>query len=542
MDAEEANAFQQKLNQWIANQGFWFQLRHSLSGGGNWSNTLYHLFGLAVRLVIALVVLVLVVGYFIVKRVDTEGFEEGLEASMAKYFQAEKVDVSVFSKSGGEASIHRVGGVGTSNSFFRSFEIKNLRFKMKLLDGVAGVWNLGTLDANSLDLEVRSGLSSQDEVEAAEKELFGLPAKIELGGLRSASTNISWGYYQRAFGNIANSQMTATRSAEGWRCVFKGGTFTQNWIRECPIEEMVVSISPKGVTIERGVLFVGDGRIEFQAVMVQGAELPAPSGTLKFVNVPVEKLLPRNARSYLAGSISGALTLGGSTNSSGGITLDGTLSIEEGDQLAIRDDFRVFEALSVADYYRTYKRVVFQTGRFHLSTGGGKLSVEGIDLQAENLMTVSGEFSVRRPTDDEIKERSFGTEPGMAVGANGFGRDFSSEGSSEGFSLKNAGKVSQEEEEPETKRVEGENTEFYDELAMVRKLREEDMNRALNLYFFDGKVDLIVAADAFERSAALKERFPVDPETQRTVIPVELKGGLSEIGVDLADEILDSIR
>ena len=542
METEESHSFQLRLNQWIASQGFWFQLRHSLSGGGNWSSTFFHLLGLALRVGLALLVLAAIGGIILVKRVDTSAFVSDVEVKMAKYFHAEKVDVSGFSRAGREGSIHRVGSIGTEASFFRSFDAKSLRFKMGLLDGLGREWDMGTVDANVLDLEIRSGLSSSEEVEKVVSEVFGRPENLVIQGLRVADARVTWGYYERAFGAIEGSQMSVIRNGENWRCTFKGGRFSQNWLRGFQIDELVVVLTREGLVVERGKLLAGDGSIIFQDVEVKGAEVPKPSGTLFLSHVPVSTLVPPNAAAVVDGTVSGELTLGGSTNSSEGITLDGEITLDGSDLLVVRDDFRVFEALSVVDYYRSYKRVEFDSGSFKVSTGGGELKVSNIDLKSGELMTADGSITVRRPTEAEI-ERLVGSSvgPSMSVGMNPIGGRSSQDGG-DMVSLRSAGKASQSGDGASEKEVEDEDTQFYDELSHERRLRRDAMMRARDLYFFSGDIRLGLPADAFERSESLSKEFPADEAVSKLYLTVPMEGGLNELGLDLAEKLIDALR
>ncbi len=540
MDADHANAFQQRLNQWIASQGFWFQLRHSLSGGGNWSSIFFHLLGLGARVGIGLILLLLVVGVVLVKRVDSTTFVDNLEEKLGVFFHTEETEISGFTRTGSEASIHRLGAVGGGASFFRSLEARNVRFRMGMLDGLVGTWDLEMLDANSIDVEIRSGLSSTEDVEAVVGQIFEMPAGVELQGIRVAQARLTWGYYERAFGGIEGSQLTMIRNGVNWRCTFKGGTFSQNWLRGLEIEELVVMVTPQGVKIERGKLLAGEGSAEFRDVEITGAELPRPTGSLVLTRFPLARLMPANAASMMEGRVSGELELGGSTNSSDGITLQGQLNLDGSDYLVLRDDFRVLEALSVVDYYRSYKRVEFDTGTFRLKTGGGTLEISDIDLSSKELMTVEGDLTVRRPTDEEIAKMIGPAGQAMAVGVNPMGDDFSA---ATNVSLKNAAKAANSDEEDRAEKgVADENIAFYEELDQERRLRREAMDRARGLYFFSGKVRLGIPGDAFERSEALSKRFPVDPATQRIPLDIPLEGGLNDLGTEVAGELLDALR
>ncbi|MGA0846635.1 MAG: hypothetical protein ACO3RV_08855, partial [Luteolibacter sp.] len=57
MDIPKNDNFNERLSQWIANQGFWFQARYSMSGRGVGGRAVFHLLRLGFRLLIFLILL-----------------------------------------------------------------------------------------------------------------------------------------------------------------------------------------------------------------------------------------------------------------------------------------------------------------------------------------------------------------------------------------------------------------------------------------------------------------------------------------------------
>lgn len=533
MEAQETQDFNQRLSQWIASQGFWFQLRHSLSSGGGWSVAIFHLLRMGFRVLLLLIVIGLGFGYFLVKRVESKSFLEGLEEGLSATIGAEQTEISGFKRIQGQAMVRRIGAKGGTDGFFESLEASHLTFNMGMLDGVTQTWDAGVVECNRLDVDLKAGASSADAADAAASKFFGRDPDFLLRGIEATTARISWGYFERAYGGIEGSQMVANRVGDGWRFAFKGGTFSQNWIRSFKIEELVVLCNPEsGLLVEKGELSSGEGRIKMRNVRATGGERPELSGTLVFTRVPLSSIIPAHVVTMVSGSVSGEFELGGSTNSAEGVTLDGRVQLDGRDVISIRSGFHLFEALDVVDVFNTYRRVDFDEGGFDLKTGTGVLEISGLDLAATGLMSIQGRVTIRRPEGDEI-ERMVGSGQGNPGMLSGLGAEKENELT---MTLRKAAEAEKKEGEEDT--VNDENEEFFTEMEVSRRLRREQMERARRAFLFDGGVRMMIPGDAFERSRVLRERFPVDQATGRIGIDVPLEGTLNQLTTTLAEEIL----
>ncbi|MCU0796488.1 MAG: hypothetical protein MUF31_11185 [Akkermansiaceae bacterium] len=540
MDIEESSDFNQRLSEWISSQGFWFQLRHSLSGGGGLSTALFHLLRLGMRLGIVLLIVGAGAAFWVSKQIDTQGFQDGLKEKLVDGLNAGEMEISGLARVQGKATVFRVGGTGTSDSVFDNMEIRNLRMNMGWLDGLTGVWEAGVAEANTVDIDLKAGFNSEESARAAGETLFGSPVNMDLRGLKADNTRLSWGYFERAYGGIEGSDMNMTRTGDGWRCSFKGGTFTQNWIRGFEIVELLVVLDASGVTVEKGKLRSGGGTIEFRNVKVTGAVTPKPSGSLVFSRVPVQSLIPSNAAEMVSGTISGEFELGGSTNNTEGVTFKGRVDLDGVDRIILRSGFRVFESLDVVDVFNSYKKLEFDSGGFDIASGNGQVLISGLDLKAGELVTVQGRVIVRKPDEEELV-REFGDLTGEAPGVTESSAAAEERKRLE-MSLRQAAEIERKEkeqaEQSPTAQQGDENVKFFDSLGEQRRLRRDAMDRARNLFLFNGGVRITVRSEAFDRSRALRERFPVDQATGRVALDVPLVGHLGQLGMAQAEEIL----
>jgi hypothetical protein len=531
MEADQTQSFNQKLSQWIASQGFWFQLRHSMSGGGGWAMTFNHLTRLAFKILIALLVAVAGFGIYLVKRVDSKSFIQSLDGGLAKGLSASEAKVLELHRSQGDAQIRRVGVEGGANSFFRSLDAGNIRFKMPLMAGISGTWRAGTLQAKRLDMEVKAGADSAEQAKLLGDALFRDWEGFDFSSVEVDEASIRWGYSQRTAGRIDKSRMIATRSPEGWRLVFNGGKFSQNWLKDLAIENMVVEVSRGGLNFKEGKFKCGsEGTVVFRDVAVTGGEKPQLSGRVEFAKIDLSSLLPEAATTLVEGRISGELAVSGSSNTVEGLHFEGDIKLAEGSVISLRERIELLKSLVLADRFNSYRKVDFTKGSFHIKTGGGAMKLTRIDLVAGDLMTMQGLLDVRYPTDAELSGPEGANVPGK------FALVFDPKATSEGgkgddMSLAKAGKAATSDSK---------GMEIFDRRAQERinsQLEQEEIIRRSQSLRCSGGVRITIPGDAFDRNLSLRETFPLDPGTGRIAMDVPLDGTLFELTRRQAEEI-----
>ncbi|MFC7335931.1 hypothetical protein ACFQY0_01975 [Haloferula chungangensis] len=538
MNIDNSQTFNDRLSQWIASQGFWFQLRYSMSSGSGWSVAVFHLVKLGARVLVLLLVVAVIFAFYLSKRIDSEGFKEKLSERFITEMSASDAEIVGFERVQGRAKIRRIGAEGTPSSFFQTLEAGNLSFKMGYLDGFSGDWDAGIIEGNWIDVQVKAGANSGEEASAAAESLFKRRRQFEVMGLDFSTARVTWGYDKRV-GEIEGSKLTANRVSEGWRFNFKGGRFTQNWIHDFQIEEIAMLCTPTELIIEKGILLADDGRVELKDVKIEGGELPQVSGRLVLTSVPIEKLVPENVLERVSGKISGELELSGSTNTTEGLSLQGPITLGERDSIQIRDEFPILEALDLVDNFNSYKRVVFEQGSFNLKTGGGEMVIAGMNLEARDFMSIEGRLEARYPTDEEIAKSIGENAASMLEQMDGEEKEAQRK---KDITLKRAGDAAKDDKSKENL---GENTQFFAGLASKRDeetIRRAAARRARTILNFEGGIRLTIPGDAFDRSRILRDRYPVDPATGRIGIDVRLSGSMPELTLPLAEEIVEDGR
>lgn len=532
MDTENTQDFNERLNQWAASQGFWFQLRYTVVGQGQSSVLVVHFLKLLMRVGLFALVVALGFGFYLWKRIDSPDFREGLVDSMRTTFAAKEVEIQGFDRDQGQAVIRRVGMTGGEESFFDTMVLTNARLNMGLTDGFMTDWRAGTIQIDECQLELRPGLNSEGAVAASLQTIFEGREGFDVQGFEVRSMNLSWGYFERAFGRISGSEVWIGRTADGWRMRFEGGRFSQNWLRDFEIQEMVVVLNRDGLVFDRAVLKAGDGTVNFREVKVSGGLRPELSGMLDLNRVPLKQLIPQNAQEMVSGTITGQFRLGGSINSVGGVEIEGDVFFDGIDHITLRNRLRLLDALDVIDPFRSYRKVVFNEGSFHLKTGGGRMEVSEIGLEADELMAMKGAFTIQRPKQ--------GADALLEGASDGSGSQVGSGGDSMKIDLSEAAKAAAENREKGLDSEVDDNTEkFFEALEQDREMRRMMIARPLEAYQFQGEVVLTLPSDVFDRSSQLLQRYPPDAASGEIEVRVPLAGKIDEITVDFSDQLLD---
>jgi hypothetical protein len=540
MESEQSQNFNERLSQWVSNQGFWFQLRYSLSGSGSKGTAMFHLIRMGFRVMVFLLLVVAGLWIYLVKRTEYGRFKEGFNDSIKTGLSASAIELRGFSRSQGELGISRVALQGDNRTFFTTLEARNIRCRMGMLDGLTGKWDTGIVSVSRLEMDLRAGADDAESARLLSEALFKKSNKVEIGTMEVADASLRWGYSERTRGSIENSTLRIQRLDNKLKLTLKGGTFSQNWLRGLEIVNMEISCDPQGMVFEKAELRKGAGTVDFSGLKVTGGERPVLEGALKIRKLGLEQMLPLAHQSFVEGSISGDFRITGSTNTTDGLGFSGMVTLDGRDTLTLRKRLHLLQALSDVDYVRNYHRVDFTEGSFRMKTLAGGMEISDLALKAADLFTLEGRMRVRLPTPEEMKAEM---ENAASVGGDSRFPHASEEsdnyqnGGDSDFTLRRAAQ--------EAKRVkEGTQQEAPDSLFSrlglgleIRRLEAQAAERISRTLRYEGLFRITLLPDAFERAPKLVEQFPVDPASGRIPMMVPIEGDLYELTLKQAEEI-----
>lgn len=540
MESEQSQNFNERLSQWVASQGFWFQLRYSLSGSGSKGTAMFHLLRIGFRLVVFLMLVAVGFWVYLVKRTDSEHFQDGLKESLKAGLTASDIELTGFSRRQGEMVMSSLALQGGNNTFFSALEARNIRCRMGLLDGISGKWDTGVISIARMDLDLRAGADDADSARQLSESLFRNYRDVLLSSIEVTDASVRWGYSDRTKGSISNSTLQVQRLDNSMKLHFRGGTFSQNWLRKLEIVNLVIICNPEGLVFEQAELRKGGGTVDFSGLQVTGGERPTLDGPMKLRKIDLEGVLPLAQRSFVEGTLSGDFRVSGSTNTSEGVSFEGQINLDGKDTISLRKRVHLMQALSDVDYVRNYHRVDFNEGSFQIKTSAGGMEISNLSLKAGDLLTLEGKMRVRLPTPEEAQAALISGEAednsSNFVHADDQSREEEEASDEADFSLRRAAQ--------EAQRVKDGKQEAPDSLSKklelgleLRRLEEQAADRVSRTLRYEGRFRITLPKDAFERAPKLVERFPVDTSSGRIPMMVPIEGNLYELTLKQAEEI-----
>jgi hypothetical protein len=542
MESEQSQNFNERLSQWVANQGFWFQLRYSMTGSGTAGTAMFHLLRMVFRLLVFVLIIAAGGWVYLEKTSDSKKAGDVLKDKIKAGLYASEIDMKGFSRAQGELSLNHLVCQGENNTFFTSLEARNIRCKMGLLDGITGSWDTGTIAISRLEMNVRAGADDEESAKMLSKAIFTNSEKVTINAVDVSDASLHWGYSERTRGSIENSVMKLQRQGEGWKMSFRGGKFSQNWLKDLDIVNLVISCDPEGLVFEKAELRSGQGTVDFAGLKVTGGERPTVEGMAKVRRLSLQDTLPSVVRNFVEGSISGDFKVSGSTNSAEGIGFDGQVTLDDQDVVTLRDRIYLLNALSGVDYVRNYHRVDFKEGAFHLKTSGGGLVLTDVTLKAGDLFTLEGNMRVRLPTPEETRDAA---EKGpSSSGASIFNVDDGTHDESGTRKLEDSDLTLRRAAVAAKKGGDGTpdgTPSLFDRMGVdldARQLEAQAAERLSRTLRYDGMFKISIPPDAFDTAPKLLAQYPVNPNTNRIQLAVPIQGSLyDEITLKQGEDI-----
>ena len=531
-DSEQWQNFNDRLSYWISKQGFWFQLRHSLPRTGQKGVFMVHFVNLALRFGLFLLITGIIYTY-VVKFTGEEKFKENLTKEFHKKFSVNEVEIGSVNRGRGKFNIARMGMIDEHNSFFRALELSNLVCDRDFFVDYGKTWKPGVVEITKVNLLLRAGADTDESAGKIGDVLFQDLGNFKPDAIHVLNMSLKWGYTELSSGSIEDSKMKAVPVSDGWRLSFRGGFFSQNWLKKLQIEELDVLITRKGIQFEKAVFSKNGGTLVLNQLEIEAGQRPLVSGQMKMKGLDISSMLPMVARAYVEGKISGDFNVSGSTNSTDGIGISGVVKLEEGDVITLRDKIPLLRALTVLDSDYAYHRVDFRLGSFQLEMLGKGLVISDAKLFADETMSLSGEMLVRKPNSDEELALDDGSEFfGKVIIDDQLSGDLN-------LSLPEAEEIINRNNK---KMQTNEDYSLFEKLSVLREsrlIRQFELERLSRSYRYEGKFNLTLKNTVFDRAPELKQMFPATSETGRIPITVPIKGLLYEVTEDLANTLYE---
>jgi hypothetical protein len=539
-ELEQLQNFHQRLGQWVSGQGFLFQLRYSLSGAGDKGALTFHILRLTTRIFLFLLLLVGGGVVFFIKQTGSASFRQDMQAAFLKRLGGEELQMQGLVSDRGQLTISRLAMTGKEGTFFTELDMRDLKCKRGLFSGLSEVWDPGVITISRADLSLRAGSDSPEAAKEMADVYFQEMDGLKLQSMVVKDMSIRWGYSERTRGSIIGSTMTVDRLPDGWKLRFRGGTFSQIWLKRLDIVDLVVQFDRNGLIIEEAVFRKNKGFVTFHGVKVEAGKRPEISGKVKMRKVNLSALLPVAARNFVEGSISAEIKVFGSSNSTEGVGFEGDLILEGEDFITIRDRIHILRALSVVDAFNNYRRIEFRKGSFRMKTHAGRVEISRLNLMAGELFRMNGSFTARQSTAEEIQSSS-GSLSKVYDESGILSDDELDDSNSMEITLEAAAKEAGEAKQQGFIK-QGDESLFQKlginvENRRLEELSAERLSRALR---YEGAFEISLPKEVFDKAPKLKDIYPLRDDMGRILMRVPLDGLIYDLTLEQSDEIYEN--
>lgn len=526
----DVEAFNRKLNDWSASQGLFFQLMH-----GSSKSMVRLISALVLRIALVTAVVAGLLFLILTKRVNSDGYREGMVAKVQTSLAADEIKMPTFSRNNGRASIKSLTLVGSDDAFYHDLELYNFAADMPIQALIPGQdWQAGTISINECVIVLKAGADSDEEAQVNWNQLFTTATSFNYDGIRIKKGTLTWGYREASRGTLKDSEISLTRvNDETWSIIATGGLFQQSWIKAAQVSSITATLSKtQGLTIESAKFTLPKGGEVDLTAEVSVAALPEVTGTFEARKVVLAGVLPSIFENVIQGEVDASGTLGGSPNGNGGVSTTGRFNISEGSQVAVRNRVPLVATLNRLDQTESFRRILFDTGRFDLFLNANTAKFSNLKFIAENRLELMGEAEIRKPT--------------MAETAEMLGLKLSEV---EDLRLSLAPEVF----EPKVINIGlreaasgggGEDVTFNtDQFGTDEQMQNARIEATLSMRRFYPDMTLRLWRNSFSVSPHMLELYEIDPETREIIVPFAQDDPLAEATKSLSDMLTEqSVR
>lgn len=558
MDSDSRENFENRIADWVARQGLFFQIRYSILGGG--VNILAHHFLIILLKLLGIaafgVVLVLV---YLVKRPNTDKFKEGFRSTLIAHLACDGGKVDGFKHDQNKAFIRYLNLNGGQKSYFSSLEATGITFGMSIIESYKSVWDAQDISIDRFSINLKSGAETDEDARLIGDTLLNELPNFSFNTITIKSARFSWGYSERTAGSISGAQAVIKKEAKGYTVELTGGILKQNWLNHLQIKNLKIKIQRGKVIIDHAEFIPEnpnnssskeqmESSVTFHQFKVLGGARPLFSGAIRLKSVPIDCLAASTFQPYLKGRVSGELKIGGSTNLQSGVTFEGRLSLQDKDSLTLTNALPIVSTLSLINPSANLQKITFKEGYFHLKTGEGNLEINDIYLQAPDFVEMRGTLKARRPSSKEVesmlKNREIDAEMANDISSTAL------DGSKE--QMLNQLQISAETNKRpdflvQPNPLQGTNKvispfQIENEMLESVSIRNE---RIFSTMIFSGEMNMMFSSSMFDANSAIFQKAKLSSDKTKLQLDVPIEGKIDAVTLKQAEELLlldDSLK
>lgn len=426
--SQKDETYTQELQRWMARQSFWYRLTHSQ--GSPESRSMF----LVVLTILGWTVPVFALGgfgfYVMVQRYTTSGgFSQLVEQEVGEYLNLTMPKVAGASWKSGVVNITGISGEGKPEGFVRSVKIASARIELPFRDLFEEQWGGHSLTIQGLDLELRGGLLDTAEAASLAREHAATAdaanAKLRAKGIPTGpysgkwwinpdgntfatdrviarNSTIRWGLNETNGGRLSGTNLEASRQDDFWVLRCTGGEFSQGWLKNALVDELVLEVKANAVVIKKFDfrLKQADGKQGGDAIgqgqgMVQLAAAPVVELHMDIADMEINRIIPAEYQRVFAGKFKGKVAMTGSTVDEDGFTSAFSVQFVPGFGFGVgsAEMFPVLQVLGEAAADIPVRYIEAKQGGLTFTLQGKTLKCTGANLLGANGDRIEGSFT-----------------------------------------------------------------------------------------------------------------------------------------------------
>lgn len=543
VDEKRLEEYQNRVSEWIGEQGIFFQLRYA-GIVGNYS-IMKQLGNLFIKLAVCIVALIGISYFFLNRHFGTDHYRESLSEQISEVLGVDEIEVVGFTRARGQGTFREINLSGGEGSFFMEGNVESMVAPFNFLSGISEKWAPNELNISRASFQLKAG-GEEDEMQSAFTAILKTFDHENLESVKIEKLSIDWGYSKLTYGAIEESSFLAIYNEGVWEVTLEGGTFSQNWLQNFDLKSAKLLVTSTGVEVKSLKLALDDGTLDLSGFI--GGTLGFPEFDLSGVmnNLPIAQLIQLpgvRVRDFIAGSISGDLAITGSTNRR--IITTGKVSLVAPELITIRERWEILKTMSVLDINSSYRRVDFDRGEFEFTTSGGGLEINGLSLRAGDLIQLKGDLVSTLPTQKEAADAlGIVLTSGFSDGMKPDYTDTSSAQALENdrMTLKRVtggGKVNDLRIEVEG--VNNQGTGQQNLSLTPKELEAQRLRYEMNVHRIQGELLFGVTENSLINYPSLQQLYPADDDGWRW-LPLNFQTTFSKISQMESQRLLDDSR
>lgn len=419
---ERIDNYKRDFNSWISKQGILYQVFRAPALVGASSGAGSFIFGLLLKVVIALIILSIITLLFLSQSHTKQRFTNKVMEKMKTSLKAEEITMK--GAKGGlfnNTTFPEIRINGGPESFFTSLFINQSSLDLGQLPGTKSAFNTGRVSCSKIACQFKTTQEGDTLIYAP---LFDTDSWFKFQSLDVRVFEAYWGYSERTKGAIKGSKLDMTRIDGGWEATITDGTISYSWFKELNIKQISLIIKKDQFEITEAEFYKGDTTYTLNLKVDEFGEKIKLSGGGKIKNCNSEDIFNEKYKPFVKGSFSAEYTIGGYLNNTDGLDFtfkpllkELTVVEKEAEEVRleyypsrffIKHEVPLWKALTTLDNsIDNYELMPFDSNEWtvHLKNGEIHLKDGTFSNTEDDRIILNLDFEIKDPTEEYVVKK-----------------------------------------------------------------------------------------------------------------------------------------